>query len=54
MKEITGVFTRERYDEICKHAEELGITIVSKYRKGMKNIRVGDIVLNNKYDKEEE
>ena len=43
--EDQAVFTRERYDEICKRAEELGIKIVTKYRKGLKNIRTGDIVL---------
>ena len=43
--EDQAVFTRERYDKICKRAEELGITIITKYRKGLKNIRVGDIVL---------
>ena len=44
-EEDQAVFTRERYDEICKRAEELGITIITKYRKGLKNIRTGDIVL---------
>jgi len=44
--EDQSAFTRERYDEVCKKAEELGITILTKYRKGLKNIRVGDIVLD--------
>ena len=43
--EDQAVFTRERYDKICKRAEELGITVIIKYRKGLKNIRVGGIVL---------
>jgi len=43
--EDQDVFTQERYNEICKRAEEMGITIITKYRKGLKNIRVGDIVL---------
>jgi len=44
--EDQSVFTQERYNEICKRAEEMGITIITKYRKGLKNIRVGDIVLD--------
>ena len=46
MEENQAAFTRERYDEICKRAEELGITIITKYRKGLENIRTGDIVLD--------
>jgi hypothetical protein len=38
-------FSRKQYDNICKRAKELGITIVSKYHKGMKTIKVGDIIL---------
>ncbi len=32
--EDRSVFTRERYDEICKRAEELGITIVNQISEG--------------------
>jgi len=46
MDEKTEVITREQYDNICKRAKERGITITSKYRKGMKNIKCGDIVLS--------
>ena len=43
-------FTREEYDRICAKAKKLGITIVTKYRKGMKTIRCGDIILSEKED----
>jgi len=46
MKEETSVITRKRYDEICKRAKERGIAILTKYRKGIKTIRCGDIVLS--------
>ena len=39
-------FSRQQYDDICKRAKEFGITIVSKYRKDMRTIRVGDIILS--------
>ena len=44
-KEEQGVFTKERYDEIKKRADEQGIKILTKWRKGLNNIRVEPIVL---------
>ena len=38
-------FTREEYDRICRRAKERGIKILTKYRKGLKSIRCGEIVL---------
>lgn len=49
--ETTAAFTKERYDEIKRQAESMGIIILTKYRKGLKNIRVGDIVLDDNYTK---
>jgi len=46
-------FTKEEYDDICKRAKERGITIVSKYRRGMRTIKVGDIILSEVEDENE-
>ena len=42
----TKAFTKERYDEIVKNADELGIKILTKWRKGLINIRVAPIILD--------
>jgi len=48
VREETTPFTRERYDEICKRAESMGYVIITKWRKGIKNLRVGVIVKKEK------
>jgi len=40
-------FTRKEYDEICRKAKTMNIGIASKYRKGMKSIRIEPIVLSS-------
>ena len=40
-----GGFTKERYDEIKKRADISGIIILTKWRKGLKNIKVEPIIL---------
>ena len=39
-------FSREQFDRIKAAAEDHGYTVVSKWRPGLKNIRLGDIVLS--------
>ena len=39
-------FSREEFDRIKAAAEEHGYTVVSKWRPGLKNIRLGDVVLS--------
>ena len=34
-------YTREEYDEICKRAEREGWKVGTKYRRGLKSIRIG-------------
>ena len=41
----TNTFAKERYDVIVRRADKLGIKILTKWRKGLKNIRVAPIVL---------
>ncbi len=38
-------FTKERYDEIKERADASGIKILTKWRRGLKNIKVEPIVL---------
>lgn len=38
-------FTKERYDQIKAHVETMGYTVVTKWRKGLKKIGLGEIVL---------
>lgn len=40
-------YTREQFDRIKAAAESYGYTVVSKWRPGLKNIRLGDIVLSD-------
>lgn len=37
-------WTREQYDLMQEHAHELGYHLITPFRKGIKNIRVGVIV----------
>lgn len=39
-------YTREEFDRIKAAAEERGYTVVSRWRPGLRNIRLGDIVLS--------
>jgi hypothetical protein len=34
-------FSKERYDEICQNANKMGYAIITKWRKGVKFLRVG-------------
>ena len=38
--------TREEYDQMKARLEALGFTVITKWRKGLKQIRLGDIVLS--------
>jgi hypothetical protein len=40
-------FTREEYDRLKAAYEAAGYTVVSKYRRGLKSIRLGDVVLSD-------
>ncbi len=39
-------YSREEFDRIKAAAEERGYTVVSRWRPGLKTIRLGDIVLS--------
>ena len=39
------MIAKERHDNIKRYADSMGLTILTKYRKGLKNIMVADIVL---------
>ena len=39
-------YSREQFDRIKAAAEERGYTVVSKWRPGIKTIRLGEIVLS--------
>ena len=39
-------YTREEFDRIKAAAEKRGFTVVSRWRPGLENIRLGDIVLS--------
>ena len=41
-------FTREQYDRIIERAKKGGVKIITKYRKGLKNIKCEPIVLTSK------
>jgi hypothetical protein len=43
VKEVENIkpFTREQYDQICQNAERVGYVIITKWRKGIKYLRVG-------------
>ncbi len=43
-------FTKERYDEIKTNAAKVGIKILTKWRKNLKNIRVAPVVLDEECD----
>lgn len=43
-EELTA-YTKERYDQIKKRADDAGIKILTKWRKGLKNIKIEPIVL---------
>ena len=45
-KEVVEPFTKERYDEIKKRADEAGVEILTKWRKGLKNIKIAPIILS--------
>ena len=38
--------TREEYDQMKARLEAGGFTVITKWRKGLKQIRLGDIVLS--------
>jgi hypothetical protein len=38
-------YSKERYDEMKKRADETGIVFLTKWRKGLKNIKIAPIVL---------
>jgi len=40
-----AVFTKEEYDQLVKRADRAGIKILTKWKKGLKNIKVEPIVL---------
>jgi hypothetical protein len=42
-EEQEPAWTREQYDLMQEHAHELGYHLITPYRKGLKNIRVGVI-----------
>lgn len=39
-------YTKEQYDELKASLEAKGFTVVTKYRKGLKHIKLGDLVLS--------
>lgn len=43
-------FTKEQYNSMVKKAEELGLKITTKFRKGIKNLSVGQIKSNPQCD----
>ena len=40
-------WTKEQYDLMQEHAHELGYHLITPFRKGLKNIRVGVITKGN-------
>ena len=46
MKNPQDVITKPQYDAMKKRADELGIKFYTKYRKGLKNIKVEPIILD--------
>lgn len=46
MKERLRPFTRKRYETIKANAEALGYTVQTKFRKGIKSIKLSPIVLS--------
>jgi hypothetical protein len=49
-EENTEPFSKEKYDEICQNAENMGYAIITKWRKGVKFLRVGKIVNTKSLD----
>ena len=47
-------FTRDEYNNIKARAEAYGFTVKTKYRKGLKNIALGDIVLSEDGNNEQD
>ena len=45
MREKLGVITKKNYDAIKKRYEAKGYKVITKWRKGLKSIRLDDIVL---------
>lgn len=43
MRAPLRAFTKEEYEAMEKKAHELGLGFLTKYRKGLKNIRVGEL-----------
>lgn len=39
-------FTRKKYERIKLGAKRNGLTVITRYRKGLKKIRMGDINLS--------
>ena len=46
----SNVITKPQYDAMKKRADELGIKFYTKYRKGLKNIKTEDIILNDVFE----
>ena len=44
-------FTREQYDRIIERSKKGGVKIITKYRKGLKNIKCEPIVLSEEKNK---
>lgn len=44
--------TREEYDAYRAELEARGFTVLTRWRKGLKRIRLGDIVLSDSKPKE--
>ena len=59
MKGVSGMttepeqraFTREQYDRIIERSKKGGVKIITKYRKGLKNIKCEPIVLSEEKNK---
>lgn len=47
-KENLRPFTKKRFIILKNRCEEAGYKVVTKYRKGIKSIRLGDIILSEK------
>ena len=48
--QMSKSFSREQFDRIKAAAESYGYTVVSTWRPGLKNMRLGDIVLSESAD----
>ena len=46
MREIIEPMSKEYFDEMKARVEAAGYTVVNKWRKGTKTIKLGDIVLS--------